>query len=69
MMLNPRSFLLDAWRALSLIGISISVAVTSLVAANHGPNRKNLVESNADDVIPDKAVSRLGRQNGSDLLA
>jgi uncharacterized protein (TIGR03435 family) len=29
----------------------------ALVAANHGPNRKNLVESNSDDVIPDKAVS------------
>lgn len=28
----------------------------ALVAANHGPNRKNLVKSNSDDVIPDKAV-------------
>jgi uncharacterized protein (TIGR03435 family) len=29
----------------------------ALVAANHGPNRKYLVESNSGDVILDKAVS------------
>jgi len=28
----------------------------ALVVANHGPNRKNLVESKPDDVIPDKAL-------------
>jgi uncharacterized protein (TIGR03435 family) len=27
----------------------------ALVVANHGPNRKNLVESKPDDAIPDRA--------------
>jgi hypothetical protein len=54
-MLNPRSFLLDAWRTLSLIGISISLAVTSVGAqAGNAPGVRAAGEGNAA-VSPDLA--------------
>jgi hypothetical protein len=47
-MLNPRSFLPDAWRTLSLIGISISMAVTSVGAqAGNTPAVRAAAKGNA----------------------
>jgi hypothetical protein len=54
-MVNPRPFLIDAGRIVFLIGISISVAVTSVVAqAGNTPGATSVADGDAT-VPPDLA--------------